>query len=371
MTINLLGTLTQALDGHFADMAATAVADTQGSTRRAIDAVVPVLLGGLVQLGTGPAGAAAVIDLLQRTDPGPGTSELPQGIDTGTLMTTGRTLLSSLFGERLGTITEALAARHSLATSTVGGVLALAAPLLSGKLKALIAERQLDAAGLGQLLAEQKPSLAGALPAGLPGLLGLDGLTASAGTTAADASERIHAIAPDLPPDSPPPTLLRRWLPWIIVLLVLLMALTQLRQCGTGTTAIGIVPPPAAPAPAPAQPPAAPASTMPQAAARPAPVRLYFDVASVSVPDDSELQLQAVIDYATAHPDARIAISGFHDKTGNSDRNAALARDRAKSVKAVLVLAGIAEERIDLEKPLESTGYTSDREARRVEVTVR
>ena len=369
MTINLLGTLSQALDGHFADMAATAVADTQGSTRRAIDAVVPVLLGGLVRLGTGPAGAGAVIDLLQRTDPGPGTSELPQGIDTGTLMTTGRTLLSSLFGERLGAITEALAARHSLATSTVGGVLALAAPLLSGKLKALIAERQLDAAGLGQLLAEQKPSLAGALPAGLPGLLGLDGLTASVGTTAADASERIHAIAPDLPPDSPSPPLLRRWLPWIIVLLVLLMALTQLRQCGTGTTAIGIVPPPAAPAPA--QPPAAPADTMPQAAARPAPVRLYFDVASVSVPDDSELQLQAVIDYATAHPDARIAISGFHDKTGNSDRNAALARDRAKSVKAVLVLAGIAEERIDLEKPLESTGYTSNREARRVEVTVR
>lgn len=366
MTINLLGTLSQALDGHFADMAATAVADTQSNTRCAIDAVVPVLLGGLVQQGAGPAGAAGVIRLLHRTDLDLGASELPPGVDTGTLMATGRTLLSSLFGERLGDITEALATRHSLAASTVGGVLALAAPLLFGKLKALIAERQLDAAGLGQLLTEQKPSLASALPAGLPDLLGLDSLTASAGTTAADASERIHTIAPDLPPDGPP-SLLRRWLPWVIAMLVLLMALTQLRQCGTGTTAIGIVPPPAAPA----QPPAAPADTMPQAAARPAPVRLYFDVASVSVPDDSELQLQAVIDYATTHPDARVAISGFHDKTGNNDRNAVLARDRAKSVKAVLVLAGIQEERIDLEKPLESTGYTSDREARRVEVTIR
>ena len=369
MTINLLSTLSQALDGHFADMAATAVAETQHNTRRAIDAVVPVLLGGLVRHGASPEGAATVIELLHRADLDLGASELPPGVDTGILMATGRSLLAFLFGERLATVTDALAARHKLAASTVSGVLALAAPLLFGRLKALIDERRLGAAELGQLLAEQKPALASALPAGLPGLLGLGDLQASAGTTAADASERIHATTPEPPPASPPPSLLRRWLPWLIVLLVLLMALTQLRQCGTGTVSPGVVPasPPAAPVP----PPATPAGTVPQATARPAPVRLYFDVASVSVPDDSELQLQAVIDYATAHPDARIAISGFHDRTGDRDRNAALARDRAKSVKAVLVLAGIQEERIDLEKPLESTGDTSNREARRVDVTVR
>ena len=63
-------------------------------------------------------------------------------------------------------------------------------------------------------------------------------------------------------------------------------------------------------------------------------------------------------------------ISGFHDKTGNPEQNAELAKQRAVATRDALVAAGVAAERIELRKPAETEGDGNDREARRVEVNV-
>jgi outer membrane protein OmpA-like peptidoglycan-associated protein len=113
---------------------------------------------------------------------------------------------------------------------------------------------------------------------------------------------------------------------------------------------------------------AAPASSstliMPLAA------KLYFETAKTDLPADADATIAQVIAFAKATPAARVSISGFHDPRGNKAMNEELAKNRAKSVKALVMKAGIAEDRINMQKPAETTGSGDNKEARRVEVSI-
>jgi outer membrane protein OmpA-like peptidoglycan-associated protein len=63
-------------------------------------------------------------------------------------------------------------------------------------------------------------------------------------------------------------------------------------------------------------------------------------------------------------------ISGFHDATGDAALNAELAKQRAFAVRDALKALGVAEDKIELKKPEETTATGSNAEARRVEVTL-
>ena len=97
-------------------------------------------------------------------------------------------------------------------------------------------------------------------------------------------------------------------------------------------------------------------------------VKFYFDTGKAELPADAGAQVQAIVDYAKSSPNTKIGISGFHDKTGDAAANLELAKNRAKASRAMLVSAGVPEDRLILVKPQETTGGADDREARRVEV---
>ena len=80
--------------------------------------------------------------------------------------------------------------------------------------------------------------------------------------------------------------------------------------------------------------------------------------------------LDALVVYSRADANAKLSISGFHDKTGNAEANIELAKSRAMGVKNALISAGVPEDRIMMQKPTETTGGGDDKEARRVEVAV-
>jgi len=126
---------------------------------------------------------------------------------------------------------------------------------------------------------------------------------------------------------------------------------------------------PAAPAEA---APAAPAAPVAEAAPITLPVlsRLYFDTGVSALAADSSSALAPIIAAAKAHPTAQVAISGYHDKQGNVDQNAELAKQRAIAVRDALAAGGIGEGRIELRKPILTEGGPDDREARRVEISV-
>lgn len=158
------------------------------------------------------------------------------------------------------------------------------------------------------------------------------------------------------------------WILGIAVTVALTVALT------VGVVAVTADKPapaaPAAAAPAPVVAAAAPPAAAPAPAPALEPARIFFDSGKADLPADAVAALQPVIDAARARAEAKLAVSGFHDKSGNLELNAELAKQRAFAVRDALIAAGIAETRIELRKPQDMEGGNDAREARRVEVSV-
>ncbi|MFK8067668.1 MAG: immunoglobulin-like domain-containing protein [Gammaproteobacteria bacterium] len=98
--------------------------------------------------------------------------------------------------------------------------------------------------------------------------------------------------------------------------------------------------------------------------------RLYFGVDKASNPDDSNNSLDSVVAYLKKNEKAIAFVSGFHDPSGNALYNKDLANRRAKTAVKMLKAAGISNDRIFAEKPVETTGTGEPAEARRVEINI-
>jgi outer membrane protein OmpA-like peptidoglycan-associated protein len=95
---------------------------------------------------------------------------------------------------------------------------------------------------------------------------------------------------------------------------------------------------------------------------------VYFESASAALQPDADPALAETVKALAADPGKRVLLSGFHDSTGDPAKNAALAKERAKAVRAALLVAGVPLNQVLLRKPESTTGSGSDREARRVEI---
>ena len=118
-----------------------------------------------------------------------------------------------------------------------------------------------------------------------------------------------------------------------------------------------------------AAPAASAAASDASAPAASLPASVYFETGKDALPADAASAVQAAADYAKAHPEAKLTLSGFTDATGSAAKNAELAKTRAQAVRDALKAAGVAEDRIILKKPETITGGTDAREARRVEIS--
>ncbi len=98
--------------------------------------------------------------------------------------------------------------------------------------------------------------------------------------------------------------------------------------------------------------------------------KIYFASGSAALPADAAATMDRVLMTLKGSEEAKATISGFHDLSGDPAKNAELSKDRAQAVQKALVAAGIAEDRIDLQKPQVSSGTGTADEARRVEITV-
>lgn len=143
-----------------------------------------------------------------------------------------------------------------------------------------------------------------------------------------------------------------------------------------GVPAQAAVAPAAQVADAPAMP-AEPSVTTAQAASDAASVKVeqgivkfYFASGKADLAAGASEALTDVVKGAQAG--RKVAISGFHDATGNADQNAELAKQRALAVRDALTTAGVPESQIELKKPEQIEGSTtgSDAEARRVEISL-
>ncbi|PZO62953.1 MAG: sodium-translocating pyrophosphatase [Pseudoxanthomonas suwonensis] len=97
---------------------------------------------------------------------------------------------------------------------------------------------------------------------------------------------------------------------------------------------------------------------------------VYFEVGSARLPADVSGTLEGVLTLLQARTTSSARISGYHDASGDAASNAELAKQRAEAVRDLLVARGVDASRIELDKPVLTTGGSDPAEARRVEVHV-
>lgn len=99
-------------------------------------------------------------------------------------------------------------------------------------------------------------------------------------------------------------------------------------------------------------------------------VKVYFATGESALPADASESIAKVVAALQAEPEKKALLSGFHDETGGAAVNAEVSKNRALSVRAALVAAGVPAERVLLRRPAVTLGGGDAAEARRVEVRV-
>lgn len=382
MASNLLEMLQSAFGNQLVSQASSVLGESPASTKSAVGAALPALLGGLMQQGSTLEGASKLLGAI--TGPNVNTGILSDlagalggGSQTSSLTSLGSTLLGSLFGDKVGALSNAVASLAGIKGTSATTLLGLAAPLVFSVVKRYVQDNRLDAGGLLNLLAGQGQFLRGQLDDRITGALGLGtasgflanlgnmakgalGTAAEAGAGAVGAARATGTAAYSTASRAAEVTRPRKsYLPWILagvaglILLYLLRGLLSTPEAPTTAPEVSRVEAPATPA-------------MPSTAL------VYFESGKSDLPTEVDTTFVAIVEYAKANPGSTVTISGFHDAKGNAAQNEELAKKRAFAVRDYLKDKGaIAESRFDLKKPVSTTGSGDDREARRVEVSVK
>jgi outer membrane protein OmpA-like peptidoglycan-associated protein len=366
---SLVDTIRGALPANTIDALADNLGESHHATGTALGGIVPVILGaiaGKVESG----GAADVVDLIKNALARGNPLDNPDALAGGTMgkfiPERSGGLASSLLGSSFGPIAAQLAERFGLKVDSIRALLGIGGLSSAGGIGRALGGNPTPQ-GLSDLVRSERPAIAAALPPGIGGLLGSIG--GSAGAAASRGGEAAGAAG----------TAFGKWLPWILLVIAAVIVIIGLRSCNrnaavpvaTNTTGLPTI---NETAPAPITEPVAPVGSgavSEMRDGRPALI-VYFDVGKSDVSKDLAPAASAVKDYLAANPNARLAVSGFNDPTGNAAANAALSKERAQNVAAALEATGIPGGAISLEKPVDTTnGGGSLAESRRVEVTIR
>jgi photosynthetic reaction center M subunit len=121
-----------------------------------------------------------------------------------------------------------------------------------------------------------------------------------------------------------------------------------------------------------AAPAAAPVAAKADVTRTPDGATVFFKVASTEITPTQAEVLTELANELKGKPQFKATISGYHSATGDLAQNQELAKGRAFAVRDFLGKAGIGEDRLVLEKPLQTEANISgeDPVARRVEIKV-
>ena len=367
MTDNLLSLATGALGGDFAKLAGQFLGESGPATQSAITSLLPAVLGSVAQKGATADGAASLLSMINGANIDTGLLDNVAGLfganntAMSTLMKLGTsTLVPALFGGKAGGLVNALASAAGIKSASATNLVAMAVPLVFAFLKKYVGSKSLDAAGLSTLLKGQGEHLSKSLDSRLTGALGFASpadMLASLSGTAAGAAKGAAAATTAAVASAAPKSGLMRWLPWLIGAAILAAVWNMF------STKPAPAPKATAPVPAPAPAPA------PAPVAAAFPFKVYFDTGSAAIGPDASAGISAASD-AIRKDGAKVAITGYTDRTGDAAKNEELAKSRALAVRDALKAAGVAEGDIDMRPPVfvEAGAAGADAEARRVEI---
>jgi outer membrane protein OmpA-like peptidoglycan-associated protein len=375
MAANLLEQLIKEFSGDKTGKIAQVLGENSPVVEKALPAALAALVGALASKGASPAGAAQVLELVQSGDfgaePLSGMAQVHRGSEAvKDLMDRGKTLVTTLLGEKAGDISNWLASLSGLDKDRSRSLLALLAPLVMGMVAKQVKNEHLNAGGLMGLLAGQASHLQQAAPAGLAGLLGLTSFS-NLGTGAVAAGQAAAATSP-----------LTMVMGIAAAVLTLLLAYFMPQYCAKKGAEVAEV---SAPAIVPA--PTAPVRIDPvlgafgevslpngivlnipelgiekqllgfiQNAEKPVDSttwftfdRLLFETGSALLQPSSTEQLTNIAEILKAFPEVAVKIGGYTDNVGNPQANLKLSQNRAVNTRQELVNLGIDPSRMEAE----------------------
>jgi OmpA-OmpF porin, OOP family len=382
--------------------AASWLGESESGVGKALSAILPTIMGSILQKSENRGFMDGLGSLL-------GDSRLTGGNvldDVGALFGAdhaasplgqmGSSFLGSLFGDKLGGVSQAVSQHAGIGVGSVSKLLGAAAPLVLG----LLGKQSAASGGLGALmglLGGQKAGLMSMIPGAVGGLLGLGGAPAS--SAQASFSSNTSSVREEEKSGGFPL--------WIIPLLALL-GLGAWWFLKGNEPQVKVVTPDV---PAPVIQPVEPA---PVVAVEPAPVavpvvdpalstpvttqwgdlgayaarvlpdqvsinipangfetkllgfvedaskavdkttwfdfdRVLFDTGAATLRPESNEQIANIASILKAFPNVTLKIGGYTDNTGNADANKKLSQARADAVTAAIVAGGIDAARLSAE----------------------
>ena len=200
MSLPLLEQMKLSLSPQLAGYAAKTLGETPANTERAIDAALPAILSGVASASQMPSGLASVARLVR--DPindGTLLTQLPalyQGTMTAApVYRLGSQLLHAIFGNKLGQMTQSIAALGGVKPGSSALLISMLAPhVLSVLGKRQRAAADTTPAGLARLMQKEQASIASALPPVIGEVFGAPAVAAAAATAATGVASTAKPV---------------------------------------------------------------------------------------------------------------------------------------------------------------------------------
>ena len=378
MAANLLTQLMNDFRGDTVDGIASGLGESPARTQSALGFVLPALLGGLAMKASTSDEASSLLDLIKtnRLDTVADASSALKGPGAfTTFLNMGRPLMNSIFGGRSTGLSDWAASHSGVSRSSASSLFSLALPIVLGLIARRVSTAGWSASNLMSLLDGQREYLRDA-PEGLSDILRADDTTPTRHERTYDTGY-VHGRR--VPVSTAPAQ--RSASPWLwalpLLLLIPLLGYFMSRHDEPRREAsVQTIPAPRAEVPRAVPERERPVGTTGTAAARIEPYQLHFDTGSRALTADSSQQLRGIVEYLKGHPQAKVAIAGYTDNTGNDAANQRLSQDRATAVMDLMASHGIDKSRMTAEgygasQPVADNSTPAGRQLnRRVEVTV-
>jgi len=268
-----------------------------------------------------------IIDTAARTP----ADAIASGVGTGQLMdpsssllSTGGSLLSSLFGGGTNRISDVIGREAGLGSGVMGTIMSLGVSTLLSFIGKRVRDEGMTASSLASFLNREAPGVRTMLPPALNDVL----------ATPVDERARTLEVNPVVAQTVRKE---RSWLPWLAVPAIVAAALWfGLRPRS--------VPVPAVPVPA-----VGTSGTIATPEGVNVDRRLLFATGSSSLQPQSRAQLQSIAVILKAHPRAQATIAGYTDNVGSAAANLTLSKQRAETVRNELISMGVDGSRLTAE----------------------
>jgi OmpA-OmpF porin, OOP family len=279
---------------------------------------------GLADTAGDPDMMRRIIDIAARTP----ADAIASGVNAGqlkdptsSLLSAGRSLLSSVFGGNTNRVSDVIGREAGLGPGVMSTIMSLGVSALLSFIGKRVRDESMTASSLASFLNREAPGVRTILPPALSDAL------------ATPVGERARTIDVD-PVVAQSVRKERSWLPWLAVPAIVAAAL----WFGMRPRSVTV----------PELPTVGTTGTVPTTGVN-FDRRFLFVTGSPNLQPRERAQLQSIAVILKAHPTARATIAGYTDNVGSSAANLMLSKQRADRVRNELIAMGVDGSRLTAE----------------------